>query len=250
MNATTSTLNLLAALTYAGRGWRPFRLAPRAKVPLKGSHGFKDATTDTATIRTWWDEEPRANVGIATGELSNIVVIESDPRNGGDETLRDLEAEHGDLPETVRALSGRQDGGTHYYFRHPGFYIKSGADRLGPGLDVKADGAYVVAPPSIHPKTGKEYEWDAGAHPADVPLADLPDWMLARLTETKTGPASTSETDDWTIPEGQRNAGLLSIAGRLRRQAFNEEEIAGLLLVTNRHRCVPPLPEVKSSASP
>lgn len=114
--------------------------------------GAHDATCDSRRIRTWWQAYPRANVGIATGPVSRLVVIDIDPRNGGDETWAALEAEHGKIPPTVTCLTA--SGGRHFYFRWPfddeeiPYFLRSGAGRLGPGVDVKGDGDYVVAPPS------------------------------------------------------------------------------------------------------
>ena len=94
-----------------------FPLAPASKEPLAGSHGFKDATRDVEQIRRWWTETPDANIGVATGSASGFFVVDIDPRNGGDETLRDLEAEHGPLPPTVTVKT--PGGGAHYYFQMP-----------------------------------------------------------------------------------------------------------------------------------
>ena len=88
---------------------------------------------------------PTANVGIATGARSGLVVLDVDPRHGGDEQLAAFEAEHGKLPETAAVVTG--GGGAHYYFNHPGGDIRS--RKLSPGLELKADGTFVVAPPSL-----------------------------------------------------------------------------------------------------
>lgn len=80
-------------------------------------HGVKDATKNLDTIRGWWKKYPRANIAIATGEISGIIVLDIDPRNGGDDTIRCLELELKGLPKTVIAASG--GGGTHYVFKYP-----------------------------------------------------------------------------------------------------------------------------------
>ncbi|MGZ8733984.1 MAG: bifunctional DNA primase/polymerase, partial [Acidimicrobiia bacterium] len=100
-----------------------------------------------STVRRWWQRWPDANVGVVTGSVSGLVVVDVDPRHGGDATLADLEAREGRLPPTVEAFSG--GGGLHLYLCHPGSAVPSG--QLGPGLDVKADSGLVVAPPSRHP---------------------------------------------------------------------------------------------------
>jgi hypothetical protein len=120
-------------------------------------------------------------------------------------------AEHGSLPKTLCAKTGRKgaDGkrkGCHYYFRVPGgAAIRNSAGALGKGLDIRADGGYVVAPPSLHP-SGLLYEWLA----PEQPLADTPPWMLARLAEAKPAPEA-SRAQGEVISEGGRNAALASL---------------------------------------
>lgn len=115
------------------------------------------ATSDVGQIRHWWRTWPSANIGIVTGtELpggSYLAVVDLDPRNDGDSSLADLEAEHGALPEGARVVTG--GGGWHFYFTTPE-PVRS-CD-LAPGLELKARGKYVVAPPSLHP-SGRRYEW-------------------------------------------------------------------------------------------
>ena len=116
------------ALGYAARGWPVFPLAPRSKIPLKGSRGFKDATTDPAVIEKSWEEHPTANIGVATGPGS-FVALDVDPRNDGPKTLQDLEARHGKLPATTISMTG--GGGHHYLFRCPQGVRCSGEGGLG-----------------------------------------------------------------------------------------------------------------------
>jgi hypothetical protein len=103
------------------------------------------ATTDKGTVAGWWKAWPNANIGILTGAASGIVVLDLDPRNGGDETLQRFITEHGPLPKTVTVATG--GGGFHFYFAHPGGRIAS--CELGPGLELKADGGFVIGPPSL-----------------------------------------------------------------------------------------------------
>src|SRR5215813_13125280 len=184
--------NLLraAALAYAARGWPVFPChgmqderctcgkpdcAHPGKHPLT-RHGFQDATTDPRQIYQWWTDHPDANVAIATGACSGLIVLDLDQRRGGDVTLGDLEAQYGKLPETAVSFTG---GGTHYFFRHLGEPIRSGTSVLGPGLDIKADGGYIIAPPSRH-ASGREYEWEVSSRPDHVPIAALPAWIWIR----------------------------------------------------------------------
>jgi bifunctional DNA primase/polymerase-like protein len=111
--------------------------------------------------------------------VSRIVVIDVDPRHGGDEALKKLEAKVEELPTTPRFLTG--GGGEHYLFRHPGGYIPNSASgALGQGIDVRGDGGFVVAPPSLH-ICGRRYAIDVDRHPDDVPIAPLPEWLHERL---------------------------------------------------------------------
>jgi putative DNA primase/helicase len=193
----------------------------------------KDATTDETIVRQWWARWPDANVGVATGAASGLVVLDVDPRNGGDESLRDLEARYGPLADTVTALTG--GGGCHYYLSlPPGAAIRS--RRLLPGVELKAEGGYVVAPPSLHP-SGRRYEWELGHAPDELPLSPLPPWLLSE-PERRRG----WEWHGEPIPEGQRHNHLLSLAGRLRADGLSEEAIEAALAAENERRCAPPLP--------
>jgi hypothetical protein len=226
-----------AAFSCIGRRWAVLPLRPNGKEPLT-RQGVKDATTDEATVRRWWAQWPRANLGVATGGVSGLVVLDVDPRSGGDESLHDLEARHGPLPETVTALMG--GGGAHYYFAAPpGMVIRS--RQLAPGLDLKAEGGYVVAPPSVHP-SGRPYEWEVAHSPDEVPLAPLPDWLL-ELAQDGRSPDRYDAFDGQPISEGHRHNHLVSLAGKLRADGLSPEAIEAALLEENARRCDPPLPE-------
>ena len=165
------------ARRYVRRGLPVFPLKPKTKRPLGQlvPHGFKDATTDETKIGDWWRVVPSAGIGIPTGAASGLLVLDVDPRSGGDATLATLLDEHGPLPETSTSRTG--GGGRHILFRYLDVPIGCSVSRLGPGLDVKADGGYIVAPPSLHP-SGQCYAWDEAA----TGLADVPPWLLERLT--------------------------------------------------------------------
>jgi hypothetical protein len=203
---------LAAALDYAGRGWPVFPLAPGTKKPPKGfTGGFHNATCDATTIRQWWDAIPRANVGIATGASSGLVILDVDGEHGA-ESLTALEAEHGRLPDTVEAISG--SGGRHLYFQYPGEHIPCSQSKLAPGLDIKADGGYVVSPPSRHPDGG-EYVWEVSGHPDETTLAPLPSWLVERLRTTRRERVDVAAT--LAEPrKGQRDADLFRLACLLR----------------------------------
>jgi hypothetical protein len=152
-SGTAGNQMLVAALAYARRGWHVLPCRTGDKRPAT-THGFKDATTDKATLIRFWSNNPNANVGIATGRISGLVVLDVDPRNGGDSQLQELQRVHGDLPDTLVAATG--GGGSHYFFKAPEGGLASGV--LAPGLDLKAEGGYVVAAPSVHPG-GETYRW-------------------------------------------------------------------------------------------
>jgi hypothetical protein len=162
---------LEAALAYAKRGWPVFPChsivngkctcgKPDCSSPGKHprtKNGFKDATTDEATIREWWRKWPNANIGIATGSESGLFVLDIDPEHGGEQSLQQLKDKYGPLPETARVRTG--SGGWHYYFRYPaGLRLPNSSSKLGPGIDTRGDGGYVIAPPSLH-VSGRRYEW-------------------------------------------------------------------------------------------
>ena len=113
------------------------------------------ATTNQDTIRTWWKRWPTANVCIATGSVSGLVVLDVDPRHDGERSLKFLEDSANGLPETPIARTG--GGGLHYFFRHPGERFQNRVGIL-PGIDIRGDGGFVVAPPSIH-VSGEAYKW-------------------------------------------------------------------------------------------
>jgi hypothetical protein len=201
LNSSHQRTPLALALAYAERGWPviPVHRAQKRGAELvcscsKGAncprsnagkhprtrHGIKDATIDLETIRAWWARWPGANVGIATGAVSGLVVLDIDPRNGGDDTLAELLNTLGQLPSTVEALTGGD--GRHLLFRDPGGRI---ASTLGAGVDVKADGGFIVAAPSVHP-SGRAYAWELSSDPEDVPVASLPETWVRRLRQGNT----------------------------------------------------------------
>jgi hypothetical protein len=130
--------------------------------------GLHAATTDPATIAKWWGAMPEANIGLRTGRASGLVVLDLDPAKGGEVTLAQLESRYGRLEPTVEVQTG--SGGRHLYFRAPAAPVPCSAGRLGPGLDVRGEGGYVIAPPSRH-ASGPRYRWASppGTPPAAVP---------------------------------------------------------------------------------
>lgn len=138
-------------------------------------NGFKDATLEEDKIRAWWKRWPDANIGVATGAASGFVVVDVDGELG-EQTLDEHQHAYGELPETARAITGGD--GSHYLFAHPDEVVRNSAKKkLGPGLDVRGDGGYIVVAPSIH-RSGQRYEWLA-----TEPLAPMPGWVLEKLRD-------------------------------------------------------------------
>jgi len=150
-------------------------------------HGHKDATLNPHVASAWFKKYPWANIAIATGELSgNLVVIDIDnkPDRGimGEETWFELRETFNNEPETPNVLTG--SGGRHIYFRVPGeLAIRSGTNKLGAGIDVRALGGYVVAPPSLH-ISGNRYDWDADLGIETTAIMELPEWLAKKLKDT------------------------------------------------------------------
>jgi putative DNA primase/helicase len=169
-----------AALEYATRGWLVFPCQGKKPDGKLAPQGFQNATTSAVTLRAWWAERPDANVAVATGERSGLFVLDVDP--AGLEALADLELQHGQLPATVRARTGRN--GLHVFFRYPKVgRLGNSAGKLGPGLDTRGQGGYVVLAPSVHPETRARYVWLEDAGPDEVELADVPAWLVELLAE-------------------------------------------------------------------
>jgi putative DNA primase/helicase len=120
--------------------------------------GYKIASTDPETIKGWWTTNPKANVAIATGEMSGVFVIDVDVADGkvGEQSLKALEEEVGSLPKDAVVKTG--GGGFHIYMRMPRHEIRGSASKIGEHIDVRANGGHVIAPPSTH-KSGNQYEW-------------------------------------------------------------------------------------------
>jgi len=193
----------------------------------------KSVTKNPDQIEEWWAARRDANIGIATGTKSGLVVLDVDPRTGGDKSLAELIRKYGELPVTVTALSG--GGGS--------------LDRDAyPGLDIQADKVCVVAPPSRH-KTGEKYRWVEGLDPQCTELAPLPSWILDQVRKknskkTKGRKGSSDQLSQTPIfTKGHRNNSMIRAGGSLNQFCCNETEVFQHLSLFNQSRCKPPLPE-------
>lgn len=225
-----------AAVWMAERlGWHVFPVGAD-KRPFPGTHGCLDATDDVKRVRTMFAAHPGANVAVATGSASGLFVVDVDVKNGvGWTGLEAFQRRYGSLPETLAIDT--PSGGKHFLFAYPdGVRVanKGNLDKLQ--IDVRGDGGYVLAPPSLL-RSGGSYRV---AH--DVPIAAASPALLARLTKGTGAPAGAAASPvAGAITEGGRNSELCSIAGTLRRRGGNEQAIIGALHSFNEALCEPPL---------
>jgi putative DNA primase/helicase len=258
--AVKSTTMLDAALEHAQRGpifpvWhaesggcgcRAYDCTSPGKHPISSCapNGLKNATTDEATIRQWWEMFPRANIGRPTGGDFNVLDV--DPHHGGRESLAQLEAQHAPLPVTAKVLTG--GGGEHYHFAAvPG--LKNSVGKLSPGLDIRAEGGYVLLPPSNH-VSGNTYLDDLLAPMYETALAPMPAWLVALAMAPASGSNSNGPRrapDEWAekligAPLGQRRGVALEIAGHYLGLRIAPEEVEAIVL-GYAARCVPPFPD-------
>jgi putative DNA primase/helicase len=212
------------AVEYRRRGWSPIPIKERSKEPnLLELRPYLNRKATEEELDAWrW-----SGVGIVTGPVSGVLVLDVD----GPEGEAELQKHGHSVTPMVRTASG----GLHLYFKHPEHHVRTGI-RVAPGLDVKASGGYVVAPPSVGPN-GRPYEWIVS--PEETELADPPLWLMRLLErERAKGPAAPVGE---RIPSGERNDALTSLAGTMRRRGMGEAEILAALQVTNDQRCQPPL---------
>jgi Bifunctional DNA primase/polymerase, N-terminal len=181
-------------LDYAARGYAVFPCLPESKVPAFPG-GFKNGTTNPATIRRWWLARPDYNIGIATGVRSGVWVLDVDGAYGA-VALIVLEATYGPLPVTLASVTSN---GCHLWFRYTCPIQCSADDRIGRGLDVRGDGGYVIAPPSVHPD-GPIYCWTNDRTPAVAP-----EWLV-KLTRKPPPKPITSKIIFPTRPLGRSGA--------------------------------------------
>ena len=177
------------------------------------SNGVKGATTDLNIISSWWKRWPKANIGIAAGHHSNLLIIDIDAKSGGLQSLLALEKEHGGIT-TLRTSTG--GGGQHLYFNYPRQTVIGNKVNFLPGIDIRSNGGYIVAPPSIH-ASGKGYAWRN-----DQMISDAPAWLLSLLTSKVQTPLKASTQK---VIEGGRNEFLASLAGSLKKHGIHHESL-------------------------
>jgi hypothetical protein len=238
-----------AALGLARRGMRIHPCAPGQKVPLLEDWPAK-ATLDPTTIKAWWRRWPNANLAVAAGGSMRLLVVDIDPDANGETSMAALEREYWGIPATVEVVTPR--GGRHLYLIVPNGRPMPGnsAGKLGPGIDTRGEGGYVLAPPSV--VNGRAYTWsvDSGDR-----IAIAPAWLLDSL-EQSGGNGKATPPDEWLelvtagVDEGARNQSIARVAGllfrRLVRRAPEEATLVEELVACwNAVNCRPPLQAVE-----
>jgi len=196
-------------------------------------NGLKEATTDISIIQAWWKKWPNANIGIATGHSSNCIVLDIDLKNDGIASFTELEQCHGPLL-TSKVRSG--GNGFHFYFAmNDNLHLRNKVN-VRPGIDLRAEGGYIIAPPSRH-ISGNIYTWEHAleAH------HDIPDWLLRLLSPSPTSILEATNANPGTIGPGSRNSFLASIAGTLLKKQVSLSCIERVLATVNTEVCSPSL---------
>lgn len=229
----------MAAHSDLPQGYALFPLSPGDKIPLKGSRGFKDASREPDTLLRWWTEHPDANIGLPTGSVNGLFVVDIDPRKQGSDEWALLAALHGE-PVTRRVRT--PSGGQHLYFRWPAAGGVPNGANVWRGIDVRGEGGYVVAPPSRtrerrDPRNPEKIVTAAGEYTVidHAPIADAPAWILERVTKAE--PKRVMRVPSSGIPpihEGERNERLFRIARGARADGYSEAQILERLRQLNR----------------
>jgi len=217
-----------------------YSVVPANSEQKKGSYvkwkKYQDRVADEIQIVEWFEDYPEAGIAVVTGQISNLIVLDIDPRHGGMETIKENNLQ---LPVTVSVNTG--GGGYHYYYKYPqklseklGGKIKNftGENVDLPGLDLRADGGFVYAPPSLHP-SGERYEFAEGLSPAEVELTEPPEWLINVIKNRQQ--AEQKKSTDWEkkwagSKEGNRNNSAAQLAGKLAHSAVPPEAAKEILL--------------------
>jgi hypothetical protein len=219
-----------AALRYAGRGWPVFPLRPGEKVPAV-AHGVKEATCDPGQVFRWWTRMPDANIGLACGEPSGLWVLDVDGVEG-EESL--LALGHG-FPATTTQYT--PSGGLHFLFQHlPGLGNTAGS--IGPKLDSRGDGGYIVASPSH--VAGRPYRWAGKQEPAPIP-----GWLVSLVRKPPVERKAVATTERSGYAGAALSAEIMSVTSAvegtrndtLNRAAFSIGTLVGAGLLGRDEVC-------------
>ncbi|MGV3483344.1 MAG: bifunctional DNA primase/polymerase [Planctomycetaceae bacterium] len=225
------------ALRLADLGYAVFPCASGTKKPIT-PHGCNDATSDLDQVEQWWQQYPSANIGISTRGLL-VVDIDAGSNWLNEDPQRSLDLAIAPLSLTAR--SGRQ-----YFFRQPANVSwKNTNSQVAKFVDIKVDGGYVIAPPSVL-EGQRRYRWapsmELDVGPEQLPLP--PAWLIDELNQLSANTADQSRSGTLlanAIPAGQRNGTLARLAGTMRRAGMSVDEITAAIQETNRLRCQPPM---------
>jgi len=235
-----------AAVWYCENGFAIIPLKEHDKVPAT-KNGLNDWFDDPEGARELWTQYPDYNIGIVCGTPSHGLLvldfdIDEEKEKDGYATLSAWERAHGDLPETAVAITG--SGGMHYLYRTDRTNIHPSVNHEL-GVDVRCDGSYIVAPPSIHPN-GNRYEWQD--HPEDVPIATANGQVydfLDHIQRNGGQDETKKENGKFKLPEkigkGERDQTLFRYACHLRAIGRSDEEILNAVMGVNYTRCDPPM---------
>ncbi len=215
-----------------------FPCSPEKKSPLVNG-GFHVASVEESKIRGWWQQYPNAMIGMPTGDATGIFVLDVDEHGkvSGNKSLAELETKHSKLPETLEALT--PGGGRHLYFKNVSS-LKNSASKVGKGLDIRANGGYIIAPGSIN-SDGKKYRWvNNKLKPAIAPdwLADLA--IKKKLAKQSADPYAkkaqeAAVTALLATPEGTRNDVLnkqaFGLFGLVKAGRLNADVVRNMLVV-------------------
>lgn len=228
-----------AAMEYIKMGLAVFPLEERGKRPIT-RNGCKDATTDAAQVKAWWQQYPESNIGIATGSRSGgifVIDLDVDEDRGidGYHMLEDWQRENGRFPDTWTAITGR--GGYHLYFKHDS-EVRNRAGIID-GVDVRGEGGYVVAPPSIH-SNGNRYEWEYA--PDEYELSKTTNTVDFFLQIGNGRQGSQFSMPD-IVREGERNSMLFRFACMMQAKGASDSAVFAATMEENTSKCNPSLSE-------
>lgn len=224
-------MNLIQeACKYAQKGWKVFPLSPGGKNPIH-SGGFHNATDDLEQIIDWWTQYPNANIGVATGSMSDIWVLDVDiKKQDGVATIKKLIEKYGTPSKTL--IQKTASGGWHYIYKHQNG-LGSNAARLT-GIDVRADGGYIVVAPSILANIKDKHAAGSYHWVNDLEPVNIPKWLIDEIYNSKKNKSKGSPR------EGGRNEWLFGKACAHRGKGHEYPELLNLLLEDNLN-CIPPL---------
>ena len=231
---------LEAALTYSSRGYNVIPVGADKK-PLIKWEAYQRQRTTPEQIQRWFGGRQERNIGLVTGEISNLFVVDTDTP----ESIKEIQDQ---LPENlVTPIQKTPHGGRHFFFKHiEGF---SNRARVAPGVDIRTDGGYVVASPSTD-GDGRRWEWLEGLSLLDVEPAPLPDALLGFLKEFAFGFYKEADDKDKSkssnvvkmFTKGRRDEDLFHVANQLVIARTPEREIEQVLEILAQG-CEPPFPE-------